>query len=152
MQRKMFASALEDRGVFRHRKYCDQVCMAAGMTGVIKVLNEHTSRNQAKRSAKPKCEVCGRNDKRLYVHHKDENPLNNEASNLQTLCGSCHRRAHSPNFMGTPTLRKRCTLCSNPAVKAGLCNMHVQRRRKYGDPSLSKIKIGSEWKLRRVDG
>ena len=37
------------------------------------------------------CEQCG-SKKNLMVHHKDGNRKNNEPSNLQTLCWSCHEK------------------------------------------------------------
>lgn len=103
-------------------------------------------------TAKPKCEACGTDKRKLHVHHKDENPLNNEPSNLQTLCVSCHRLAHSPNYLGTPTHRKPCLHCSKGSVKHGLCNTHLTREKRYGDPLMKKVKIGSAWVLTRVAG
>ena len=38
---------------------------------------------------KSKCQSCG-STKNLMVHHKDGNRKNNDASNLKTLCWSCH--------------------------------------------------------------
>mgnify|MGYP001569516764 CR=1 FL=1 len=47
-----------------------------------------------------KCSQCG-TDKKLCVHHKDKSgdwwkqkKANNELSNLQTLCLSCHAKHH----------------------------------------------------------
>jgi len=43
----------------------------------------------------PLCEECerqGRTIEAAEVHHKDENPMNNEPSNLESLCRSCHER------------------------------------------------------------
>lgn len=151
LHRKRFNGVLEANFIFLRRKYCNQLCMAKGMTGVIKVLNERNSRRQSARFRKPDCEICGVK-KRRYVHHKDKNPLNNNPSNWQTLCGSCHRRMHSPNYLGTPTQRKPCRHCSKDVVKIGLCNTHLTRQRKYGDPLLTKIKIGSKYLLQKVAG
>lgn len=39
------------------------------------------------------CSSCG-SRKNLMVHHKDGNRKNNEPSNLQTLCWSCHEKRH----------------------------------------------------------
>jgi 5-methylcytosine-specific restriction endonuclease McrA len=40
---------------------------------------------------KGKCQSCG-STKNLMVHHKDGNRKNNDASNLKTLCWSCHEK------------------------------------------------------------
>ena len=37
--------------------------------------------------------------KKICVHHKDENPWNNEESNLQILCLTCHRWEHQNSWM-----------------------------------------------------
>ena len=42
-----------------------------------------------------KCCDCGEDRKYLLaVHHKDSNPLNNEFSNLEVVCGNCHKKRH----------------------------------------------------------
>lgn len=44
---------------------------------------------------KTSCEKCSKKDCRLEVHHIDGNHYtNNEPENLQTLCVSCHKKAH----------------------------------------------------------
>lgn len=42
------------------------------------------------------CEICGKRDCRLEVHHinKDHSDCGENFSNLQTLCASCHKKAH----------------------------------------------------------
>ena len=40
-----------------------------------------------------RCSTCG-SKKNLTVHHKDENPLNNDLSNLRILCKDCHNKIH----------------------------------------------------------
>jgi len=40
-----------------------------------------------------KCETCGQNHD-LLVHHIDHNRENNEFSNFQVLCTSCHAKVH----------------------------------------------------------
>lgn len=44
--------------------------------------------------AEHKCECCGKNKKRLTIHHKDNCPLNNAISNLEVLCYHCHGLRH----------------------------------------------------------
>lgn len=43
-----------------------------------------------------KCDVCGYDEhpEVIEVHHRDGNRSNNEISNLQPLCPTCHRVAH----------------------------------------------------------
>ena len=52
--------------------------------------------------AHPYCTVCGRRPDegiRLEVDHIDENPMNNELSNLQVLCSSCNiGKSHTARF------------------------------------------------------
>ncbi len=40
-----------------------------------------------------KCVVCGK-EEGLHIHHKDNNPKNNQIDNLAVLCGVCHKKAH----------------------------------------------------------
>lgn len=129
----------------KNRKYCNRQCMAVGYEGRIKRLNVKNSRRQSGKVLKKNCELCGNPAK--HVHHRDENPINNTPSNLQSLCVSCHRLSHSPNFMGTATQRKSCRHCSKPSMKGGLCWTHNTRRKKYGDPLLTKKKVGSRFVL-----
>ena len=71
--------------------------------------------------------------------------------NLRTLCASCHKLAHSPNFMATSGQRKPCSLCEMPAMRAGLCWTHHTRLMRHGDPLVRKVKHGSSWSLERAD-
>lgn len=41
-----------------------------------------------------KCSVCGLNDIKLEVHHKDKNRFNNIPENLQLVCKKCHEGIH----------------------------------------------------------
>ncbi len=47
------------------------------------------------------CEMCGVKDtkRNLVVHHKDEQPSNNNRSNLQVLCRSCHINHHRKTLL-----------------------------------------------------
>lgn len=154
LHRKRFNKTLEDYGRFVKRKYCNRACMAAAMEGVIKNPTPHNGRRQAMKMVKDACEMCGRmkTTTRLYVHHKDGNPLNNKPENLQTLCGSCHSRMHSPNYQATLGRKRQCSHCSKPVVRNDLCGTHLTRFKRYGNPLLKKFKIGSEWVLRVDNG
>lgn len=43
------------------------------------------------------CDICG-NKKKLEIHHKDHNKLNNSLDNLTLLCEECHTDHHSVKF------------------------------------------------------
>lgn len=49
-----------------------------------------------KEKMKSKCEICGDSKRRLEIHHKngDHSDVGEHFSNLQTLCVSCHKKAH----------------------------------------------------------
>ncbi|MBE0435216.1 MAG: HNH endonuclease [Methylomicrobium sp.] len=124
--------------------------MAKAYEGVMKMESSRSSHRQSKKAVKKCCEVCGKTTT-LHVHHADENPLNNSPSNLMTLCAQCHREAHSPNF-SAPKERITCKHCDKPAMKKGLCWTHNTRYQKYGNPLMTKKKIGSEFILITEDG
>lgn len=92
MERQRFNGRLEDKSAFARRTYCDQDCMAQDYEGTIKVMNDKNSRRQSAKTRKPDCEICG--SSAHHVHHRDENPQNNDPLNLQSLCASCHKKEH----------------------------------------------------------
>jgi 5-methylcytosine-specific restriction endonuclease McrA len=52
-------------------------------------------RREKLHQANYKCEVCGRDDLRLDVHHRTYERLGNEwMSDLQVLCRYCHKVNH----------------------------------------------------------
>lgn len=40
------------------------------------------------------CEICGKNNCRLEIHHENGNHGDNRFENLMTICISCHKKAH----------------------------------------------------------
>jgi len=52
------------------------------------------ARKRSRKFRKNECEECGKT-KDLHVHHKDRDLLNNDPSNLKTLCNSCHGKLHN---------------------------------------------------------
>ena len=151
--RKRFPDGrLEDRTVFVKKVFCDRTCMARGYEGTVKVPNEKNSRRQSAKTQGVACEHC-QATAGLHVHHIDENPMNNNPSNLATLCGSCHQRWH--RLHGRETLMRAgpCRICGAPHKGLGYCQKHYQRFRKYGDPFLTKQRGGSHaLLLERPDG
>lgn len=65
------------------------------------------------------CAKCGTKKKRLYIHHVDANPRNNEERNLLPVCRPCHNRIHglAEYIRGRSPLGKRrlldrkCPIC-----------------------------------------
>ncbi len=41
-----------------------------------------------------KCQLCGKTDCWLHLHHKDFGTIDHSPENLACLCVSCHRRVH----------------------------------------------------------
>lgn len=151
VQKRFSSGVLESPSMLKRRKYCDRLCMAAHMTGQIRVMNPKNSRRQSGRMVKERCEVCSKH-RGLHVHHKDYDPLNNDPSNLMTLCSSCHRRAHSPNWTEEGATPAPCRYCVKPAYKDGMCATHLSRWRRHGHPLAKKRKVGNDWILMLHDG
>lgn len=66
-------------------------------------VNDTTARNRLEKKlyvlTKTCCEICSLKesdtDKRFETHHIDENPHNNDHSNLSFLCSKCHQQLHA---------------------------------------------------------
>lgn len=86
------------------RKYCSRDCMVSDRLQS-PLTNKSTAHYRARAAVtKDKCERCPRTTK-LHVHHKDRNPLNDDATNLEVLCSTCHAREHQPLKMSV------CAVC-----------------------------------------
>lgn len=88
MERKRFSGRLQDRGAFLRQKFCSISC-ATSHQHSIEAPTVAAARKRAQKQIDGCCEICGASS-RLSVHHCDENPKNNRADNLQTLCLTCH--------------------------------------------------------------
>ena len=132
MTRKRYNGALEDRGVFRRRRFCNRICGNSR-----KEVSKGTHHQRARKMVGIACEHC-QTETSLHVHHRDGNPSNNDPQNLQTLCASCHLKMHWRERRKTLKPRKPCLHCDQPSRKLGMCQKHYQRFRKYGDVSLVK--------------
>ena len=75
------------------------------------------------------CVTCGA--AKAEVHHKDDDWHNNQPSNLERLCRSCHIKVHRP--------KPKCSLCDAPHKGLGFCNKHLLRFKRWGDPRAVKV-------------
>lgn len=112
---------------YNRQKYCDRECMRAAFRAKPKKGKSWEAVHKQARQLLPDgcCEICGSN-KNVDVHHIDGNPQNNDLSNLQRLCRSCHIKVHHPY--------KTCSICGKRVKGYGYCNKHYIRFKKYGDP------------------
>lgn len=141
MPRKRWnGGTLEPPSMYKRRLYCDQACMAKGMTHDNPSLSTMRKRNENLPRG-DKCETCLTSE-RLHIHHVDENPFNNALENLMTLCSSCHLKLHWVTGKKMPP-RKPCSVksCDQFARWNGFCGKHWQRYKKYGDPLMKKIQV-----------
>ena len=89
LHRKRYNGRLEDMGVFLRRQACSQSC-ANSLTRVQADSFRWRARQIMERTA---CTECGSTE-HLHVHHRDRDVTNNDPSNLEVLCASCHLRLH----------------------------------------------------------
>jgi len=128
MERKRYSNGvLQSWNEYNKQKYCNRDCMKAAFKSKPKHGTSWMTIHYHARKLLPDgcCEICG-SAENVDVHHKDGNPQNNDLSNLQRLCRSCHMKAHRPH--GT------CSICGDPEKGLGYCNKHYIRFKKYGDP------------------
>lgn len=89
--RKRLASGrMEDLTAFEKRRFCSLSCANSQTKGGA---SRSAMNVQARKHLGPWCEFCG-STKTLHIHHADEDWTNNDLTNLQTLCESCHRSWH----------------------------------------------------------
>lgn len=89
--------------------------------------SEDSKRNRAQRRfILTECERCGRPGE--VRHHRDDNPGNNTAANVEILCKRCHQQHH----MGKPP--RPCEHCGDLSkkLKRGRCNVCYQYLRVNG--------------------
>lgn len=85
------------KGATRSTQFCTHKC-AMDYLNKHQKLDKHPSWRGGvtayRRFRKDQCERCG-SRRHLLVHHRDENRKNNDQSNLETLCKSCHQQHHA---------------------------------------------------------
>lgn len=103
LSRNRFNGRLEDRTAFLKRQFCSLSCANARSKGG---LSRKAFHSRARKFKKSECEACG--DKRyLHVHHIDEDWMNNDPENLQTLCVFCHHFWHAAHIRRGAKCRSR---------------------------------------------
>lgn len=137
MARKRYRGTLESNLSFRRRKFCGFRCMGDYKLGSGKRPDKSRSK-EARRHLGTWCVLCI-SGRPLQIHHWDENHANNEPSNVGTLCIRCHARWHWRNGK-QKRISPPCEVCGEPSRKAKMCELHFMRRKKYGDPLLTKIR------------
>lgn len=147
MKRKVYGGRLEDLTRFKERKYCDKKCASLGHRKETPTISAF--RKRAKGLRGDTCETCGETNN-LQVHHIDGNPANNEPLNLMTLCNSCHMKWHWSNGKQPHKKHAVCKVCGKRAKRQGMCQKHWQRYMKYGDPLVTKKRVGLQFVLVRV--
>lgn len=88
-RKQMPNGRLEDAVIFQRRECCSLSC-----ANTRQEVTHGALLWRARKHRKDACEACGFT-KRLHVHHCDQNPANNDPSNLQTLCQHCHDFWHT---------------------------------------------------------
>jgi len=82
----------------REKLYCSVTCRIAGVKAHWSTAPRQGRQPVNKRllfEQTPFCELCGLNEPDiLEIHHKDRNPQNNAAENLQVVCPNCHTHIH----------------------------------------------------------
>ncbi len=84
--------------------FCSRACKGKAQrigTQIPEILPPHYGKSTAYRALAMRnkekiCERCGYQDipEILEVHHRDQNRSNNELSNLEILCPTCHAEVH----------------------------------------------------------
>lgn len=130
--RKRFGKRLEDRGVFRRRKYCNRRCMARAMC--IPFPTRKGWGVRARKLKKGRCEHCGTTET-LSIHHKNRLWWDNRPENICTLCASCHTTLHHSNGDIVPRKQWRpCRHCGFLTYGRNVCNTCRTQIRRDGAP------------------
>lgn len=117
-RKQMPNGRLEDAAIFQRRKYCSLSCANSRQEVTHSALLW-----RARKHRKEACEACGFT-KRLHVHHCDQNPANNDPSNLQTLCQHCHDFWHTTaKRLGRPVASRMPFLGLQPEALPALTDL-----------------------------
>lgn len=123
----------ESPSALARRKFCSLRCSGAqnALRANARGLSWDAAHRRARQIKDPgNCEVC-LSSLNIEIHHRNENWRDNTLENLQRLCSSCHKKAHSHKLP--------CELCGKPSHARRLCNRHYLRWKTLGDPRLVRI-------------
>ncbi len=98
---------------------CGRVLVGINRTRTNKMCPS-TQRRRVLKQREPRCERCGYDNipEILTLHHKDENRLNGEDSNLLVLCWNCHMELH---FLARTGPYKRSSVqCGKKFIQSNL--------------------------------
>lgn len=141
LERKRYNGRLEDFGVFKRRKFCNQECMAKyrliqpNPNATWRIAHQTAQKINERILKRTQCEICGKSG-RLDVNHISWNWKDNSLKNLQVLCRSCHSKIHK--------LKSVCWICGKPMKGLGYCDKHYQRYKKYGCPLMKKKNLNCQ--------
>lgn len=127
--RKVFSGRLEDATVYSKREHCSRTCGNSREN-----IKPKSYLWRSRKHRKANCEACG-DSKRLAVHHCDQDQTNNDPSNLQTLCKSCHDFWHATaKRLGRPVAGRMPSLglpMKEPIGHTDLKPLGMDRFREY---------------------
>lgn len=140
LERQRYNGQLEDRTRYASRRFCGLACSGAAHRS--DAPSETVIRRRYTHLRGTICETC-QSDQQIQLHHIDSNPENNDPTNLMTLCAPCHARWHWEHGKkaSAKTNPVCCVVCGKEErwrIKRGMCQMHYQRWKKYGDPQADR--------------
>lgn len=160
LTRKRYPNSMESYGAYLAREHCSQSC--ANSRAEVGRSGHHW---RARKHLKDACENCAATED-LHVHHQDRDSSNDDPSNLQTLCDSCHLKLHwredrdkrlaSNSMLANAQPPKACVICQasfsprhrrtqtcSPQCKAALLSLrtteHYAGHRIQGEDGLFRL-------------
>ena len=137
-RRRNDAGRLEGFRGFMRRRFCSLSCANSRSKGGT---SRKASHYHARKQRAECCEACGTN-KRLDVHHVNEDWRDNSPTNLQTLCVFCHAFWHAMHrrLGATPTQRMpRLASPSPTAPEVGSADSEPTAMRSMRKPRNSSL-------------
>jgi len=135
-RRRSSSGEIQRTASFRAQKYCSIECGGIAKRGRSSE-SEAAYRWQSGMLVRDRCNRCGSKTSRLLVHHMDENPRNNNDSNLETLCYQCHGRVHSNMYDGI--IKIKCFCGKSSLHGSEFCLKHKTRHYRHKHPLAIKI-------------